>query len=114
MAYFVLINEQGPSWVANRPMRDQEEWTEHAAYVNAAMNAGQVLLGGPIGDGRIHRALLIINFENEADIRTWILNDPWIRSGVLRTHSVEPWTLLVSNDKLDPVLDEITKRSAPS
>ncbi|MGA8663538.1 MAG: YciI family protein [Thermoplasmata archaeon] len=114
MAYFVLINEQGPSWVDGRPMREQELWQEHAAYVNAAMFAGKVILGGPLGDGRIHLAMLIIQFESEADIRSWILEDPWIQSGILRTRSLEPWTLLVSNDKLDPVLAEITKPSPPS
>ena len=29
------------------------------------------------------------------------------RSGVLRAQILEPWNLLVSNDKLDPVLAEI-------
>ncbi len=107
MAYFVLINEQGPAWNSSLPMREQNEWPDHAEYVNSAMRAGKVILGGPLGDGRIHRALLMLNFESEAAVRTWIQEDPWIRSGVLRAQILEPWNLLVSNDKLDPVLAEI-------
>ncbi len=114
MAHFVLINEQGPSWVDRRPMREQDQWAEHAAYVNAAMYAGKILLGGPIGDGHPHRALLILSFETEAAVQSWIREDPWIRSGILRTHTLEPWDLLLSNDKLDPILAEISRPGVPS
>ena len=30
MAYFVLINEQGPAWNSSLPMREQNEWPDHA------------------------------------------------------------------------------------
>jgi uncharacterized protein YciI len=112
MAYFVLINEQGPAWIPGRPMREQKEWTAHADYVNVGMRSGKVILGGPLGDGRIHRALLMVNFDSIADVRSWSREDPWIRSGVLRVHTLEPWELLVSQDKLDPVLAEITNPKA--
>jgi uncharacterized protein YciI len=111
MAYFVSISEQGPSWVGGRAMRDQAGWTEHAAYVNAATSAGKIILGGPLGDGRVHRALLVLNFDTEARIRSWLAEDPWFQSGVLRLLSLEPWNLIVSNERLDPVLAEITKPS---
>ncbi len=111
MAYFVSISEQGPSWVEGRPMRDQAGWPEHATYINAATHAGQIILGGPLGDGRVHRALLVLNFDTEASIRSWLAEDPWFQSGVLRLLSLEPWNLIVSNERLDPVLAEIRKRS---
>jgi uncharacterized protein YciI len=113
MPYFVVINEQGPSWAASVPMRDQQKWNEHADYVNAAMYAGTVILGGRLGDGSTHRALLIANSESESALQTWLREDPWILAGILRTASVEAWELLVSNDKLDPVLAEITRSSPP-
>ncbi|MCI4372179.1 MAG: hypothetical protein L3K02_00825 [Thermoplasmata archaeon] len=113
MGYYVVVNEQGPSWVDSRPMRDQELWTEHAAFVNAAMYAGFVILGGPLGDGTIHRALLILHSETESAVRTWLAEDPWVREGILQTASVEAWKIIVSNDKLDPVLSDITKPSGP-
>ncbi len=109
MPYFVVVNEQGPSWVDSRPMREQVLWSEHAAWVNSQMYAGVVILGGPIGNGRPHRAMLIVIAESESELRTRLGEDPWIHAGVLRTGSVEPWKILVSNDKLDPVLAELTK-----
>jgi len=114
MPYFVLINVQGPAWIAARPMREQKGWTAHAEYVNSAMRSGKVILGGPLGARGFHRALLVVNFDSIADVRTWSGEDPWIRSGVLRVHTLEPWELLVSHDKLDPVLAEITHPRAPS
>ncbi len=108
MSFFVVINEQGPSWVEGRPMRDQAMWTEHAAFVNSMMYDGFVVLGGPIGSGNPHRALLVISTESESTARERLEKDPWIRDGMLRIGSIDPWTILVSNDKLDPALAEIT------
>jgi hypothetical protein len=113
VAYFVVVMEQGPSWVDLRPMREQANWTEHAAFINSAMYAGFVILGGPLGDGPTHRAMLIINSDSGSSVRSRLVEDPWVRAGLLRIRTIESWKLLVSNDKLDPVLDEITKPSVP-
>lgn len=114
MPYFVVINEQGPSWVDEQPMRQQALWTEHAAFVNSLMYSGYVILGGPIGVGHPHRAMLIVNGENEAGVRARLEEDPWVSAGLIRTSSIEAWTIVVSNDLLDPVLAEITKPRPPS
>ncbi|MCI4365975.1 MAG: hypothetical protein L3K10_07985 [Thermoplasmata archaeon] len=94
-------------------MRDQALWTEHAAFINGQMYGGFILLGGPLGDGRVHRALLIVNSESESAVRTRMMEDPWMRAGILRLLSIEPWNILVSNDKLDPVLADIVKPTPP-
>jgi uncharacterized protein YciI len=112
MALFVVVNEQGPHWQPSRPMREQDLWKEHAAFINEAMHRGSVLLGGPIGNGAPHRALLVVSAENEATVRAWLASDPWMTSGTLRVASVETWNILVSNDRLDPVLAELSKSAA--
>jgi hypothetical protein len=114
MSYFVVINEQGPSWVPSRPMREQPLWDEHAAFVNSLMYAGFVVLGGPLGDGGPHRAMLIINSDTEQTVRSRLAEDPWIRAGILRLGSLESWKILVSQDKLDPVLAEISAQAHQS
>lgn len=90
-------------------MREQEKWTEHAAFINSLLDRGVVVLGGPLGNGPEHRALLILNDTDEPAVRTRFSDDPWIRAGILRILTIEPWKLLASNDKLDPVLAEITQ-----
>lgn len=109
MAYFVVVNVQGPAWVDSRSMRDQALWTEHAAFINALIRGGFVVLGGPLGDGRPHRALLIISSESESTVRARLREDPWVQAGILRIGTVEPWAIIASDDRLDPVLAEISR-----
>lgn len=113
MAYFVVVNGEGPAWVRSRPMREQEGWTPHADWVNALVREGFIVLAGPIGNGSPHRAMLIVHADSEAVVRRRFETDPWIRSGVLRTLSIDAWNVLASDDRLDHLLDEIT-RSKPS
>jgi uncharacterized protein len=98
MAYFVVINEQGPAWVPGRSMRDQAKWTEHAAFMNAVTAEGLVVLGGPIRGAGTHRARLIVKAASEAEMTARLAEDPWMRMGMLRTVSVEPWEVLLSKD----------------
>jgi uncharacterized protein YciI len=114
MPYFIVRSEQGPAWVSGRPMREQAGWTEHAAFINAATDAGLLLLGGPVGPGAPHRAMVIANFPSEPDVRAWLSRDPWMRSGVLRAVEVESWELLVSHAKLDPALAEVAAARPPA
>jgi uncharacterized protein YciI len=113
MPYFVVVNEQGPSWVDSRPMREQALWTEHADFVNALMREGFIVLGGPTGSGHPHRALLVVHAATEPTVRTRLLEDPWMRNGILRVHSIEPWQILVSDERFDPILAQISRTDPP-
>ena len=92
---FVVINEQGPAWEPATPMREQPGWSAHAAFMNALVDDRVVLLGGPVGSGRSHRALLVLRAPDEASLRARLAEDPWMRSGVLRLGDVLPWELLL-------------------
>jgi uncharacterized protein YciI len=109
MGLFVVTSEQDAAWVASRAMREQELWTEHADFINGLYREGFVLLGGPLGPGTPHRALLIVQAAAEQVVRSRLATDPWVRAGILRVVTVEAWKILVSNDKLDPVLGEIIR-----
>lgn len=113
MAYFVVMNEQGPSWVDARPMREQELWNEHAAWVNSLVDAGFIVLGGPIGNGHPHRAMLILNSESDTAAFARLQTDPWVKAGILRTGRLEPWKILASSDKMDRVLGDVTGSATP-
>jgi uncharacterized protein YciI len=113
MAYFVQTSEQGPAWVDSKPMREQALWTEHAAFINSLMYSGFIILGGPLGNGSPHRALLIINSEDETSVRARLMEDPWVTAGTIQILKIEAWKILVSNDKLDPVLADITTPTPP-
>jgi uncharacterized protein YciI len=98
--YFVVTQEGGVSWDRSRPMREQEKWAEHAAFVDALVEEGLVVLAGPLGDtaglrDHVHRALLVVDADSEDAVRARLAVDPWIRSGMLTVASIHRWTILL-------------------
>ncbi|MBK8233707.1 MAG: hypothetical protein IPK72_24800 [Candidatus Eisenbacteria bacterium] len=77
-------------------MREQGLWAEHAAFMNALVDDGFVVLGGPLQDPVMHKARLIVIADDEAAVRNRLAQDPWSRVGLLRLASVEHWEVLLS------------------
>lgn len=96
-AYYAVIRERGENWDARLPMRQQEKWDEHAAFMDALADEGFVVLGGPLGDGE--KILLIIDAESEQEIAARLADDPWTPLGLLRIAKVERWEILLSASK---------------
>jgi len=48
---YAVIRERGQVWDTSREMREQERWDEHAAFMEALVDEGLIVLGGPLGDG---------------------------------------------------------------
>jgi uncharacterized protein len=94
MAVFAVTTEKGPSWDRSRQIREQREWPEHAAFADELVEQGIILLGGPIGGGSADDvALLMVEAQNEPEIRSIFNADPWVFSGVLAIKDARPWTL---------------------
>jgi uncharacterized protein YciI len=91
--YFAVIRERGITWDQAWTMREQALWTEHAAFMDALVNDGFVVLGGPVGDGT--RIMLIVDADSEESIFTRLAVDPWTPLGLLRIISIEPWQILL-------------------
>lgn len=90
--YYLVRVERGPAWDHSRPRRDQDGWDEHAAFMDALAEEGVVILGGPVGEGDGDDALLVVDVESEAAIRTRLADDPWANS-TLTIASVQPWSV---------------------
>jgi uncharacterized protein YciI len=71
-------------------MEEQSGWPEHAAYMDGLVDAGFIVLGGPLGDGVT--VVHAIEAESEDDIRATLAQDPWNETH-LRVHSIDPWTI---------------------
>jgi hypothetical protein len=52
MAYFVVLRRSGPQWDPSRPLEEQADWPAHASFMDGLVDAGFVVLGGPLADGR--------------------------------------------------------------
>jgi len=76
-------------------MRDQKGWPEHAVFMDTLADERFVILGGPLGNYRKHRAMLILDAPNEGILRKRLAEDPWMRDGVLRTIEIYPWEILL-------------------
>jgi uncharacterized protein YciI len=91
MANFAVRLAHGPGWDSSRQIRDQEAWDEHAAFMDGLVDAGFVILGGPVGDGE--QTLHAIEAADENEIRARLADDPWALAGLLRIGTIEPWAL---------------------
>ena len=95
MAYFAVMRERGGPWDFSLTLREQEQWVEHAAFMEALVDDGFVVLGGPFADGV--RVLLIVDAESETEIEARLAEDPWTPMGLLRTLSIERWEILLGS-----------------
>jgi uncharacterized protein YciI len=91
MATFAVRVVHGPSWDSRREIREQRGWDSHAAFMDALVDDGFVILGGPVGYD--HGALHLVESADEQDVRARLGKDPWVESGVLLVGSVEPWLI---------------------
>jgi uncharacterized protein YciI len=90
--YYLVERGKGPAWDHSRPRREQAGWDEHAAFMDALVDEGFVVLGGPIGDGDGENTLLVIDGEDEAQVRGRLAEDPWPQD-LLTIESVRPWSV---------------------
>ena len=95
----------GPGWTAGKGIAEQPGVGDHAAFMNALAAEGFVVLGGPLGGSEQGepRVLLVVQAESEAEVNARLGEDPWVSSGQLRIVSVEPWKLLVGEERLSRV-----------
>ena len=90
----MVIREAGPRWATDSPIREQAKWTEHAAFMEALVVDGFVVLGGPLGDGPT--TMLIVDGGGEDEIRARLADDPWTPLELLSIASIEHWDVLLS------------------
>ena len=93
-SYYAVLRERGENWNARLPMRRQEQWEKHAAFMDALAADGFVVLGGPLGGGE-EKFLLIIAADSEQALEVRLADDPWTPLRLLRTAWVERWQILL-------------------
>ena len=91
MANFAVRLVHGPNWDPGRPIREQDGWDEHAAFMDGLVEDGFIILGGPVGDGE--QTLHAVEAADEDEIRARLARDPWASAGLLRVGPIEPWAL---------------------
>jgi uncharacterized protein YciI len=93
MAYFAVFREPGPAWDRSRPMRAQDRWDAHAAFMDALAEEGFIVLGGPLGGES--RFLIVVDAADERAVEARFAQDPWVTMRLLRTAAIERWEILL-------------------
>src|SRR5215472_1814394 len=90
---FVAISSPGPNRDPSRGTREQSFWDEHAAFIDQLVADGFVLMSGPLVDEG--GAMLIVNADDENEVREKLKDDPWMKHGVLKPESVKRWQIFI-------------------
>jgi uncharacterized protein YciI len=88
--FLVMVRRAGPQWDRSRPMEEQSDWDAHAQFMDGLVDAGFIVLGGPLADEE--RVAHVVEAESEQAVRATLARDPWSETHLL-IDSIEPWTL---------------------
>jgi uncharacterized protein YciI len=78
-------------------MRQQEQWDEHAAFMDALADENFIVLGGPLGNEKL--VLFFMQAESEQEIVARLADDPWTPLGLLHTVMIERWEILLGKER---------------
>jgi uncharacterized protein YciI len=88
--FLVVLRRSGPRWDRSRPLEEQSDWPAHASFMDALVDAGFIVLGGPLADE--DRVVHAVEAESEGAVRATLARDPWSETH-LRIDSIDAWTI---------------------
>lgn len=98
MAHFVLFYELADDYIERRArFRDR-----HLQYAWAAVERGELLLGGAFADPA-DTAILLFPGEGPEVAVSFAEADPYVREGLVRSWVVRTWTTVVGTAAHQPV-----------
>ncbi len=112
--FFVVLRRSGLQWDPSRPMEEQSDWPAHASFMDGLVDAGFIVLGGPLADE--HRVVLVVEAESVDTVRSTLAHDPWSETH-LRIDTIDPWTIRLDGRRAHRVIDGLALRrrgSGPS
>jgi hypothetical protein len=88
--FLVTIHRSGPEFDHAKPLEEQSGWDDHAQFMDALVDDGFIVLGGPLGDEI--RVMHAVEAESEEEIRARLAQDPWSESHLV-VAAIDPWTI---------------------
>jgi hypothetical protein len=88
--FFVVCRRIGPEWDASLPLEEQSDWQAHADFMDGLVDAGFVVLGGPLADEET--VVLAVDAASETEVRATLSLDPWSDSHLV-VDRVDAWTI---------------------
>lgn len=101
MKHFILFYEGAPDYLARRPaFRDA-----HLAHAWAAVERGDLVLGGALADP-VDGAVLLFKGEDASVAEDFAQADPYVANGLVERWRVREWTTVVGDLASAPVRPE--------
>jgi uncharacterized protein YciI len=88
----IVIFRAGPTWESGPP-EDQPGWAAHADWVDALIENGTFVMGGPLTDNS--GSVSLLEGLPAAEAKELVLTDPFVVNGVFELDSVRDWTVYV-------------------
>jgi uncharacterized protein YciI len=99
---YLVLSSAGPNRDLSKGTREQPFWDEHAAFIDQLVADGFIFMGGPLVDEG--GSLLIVNAEDENEVKEKMKTDPWLERGILKQDSIRRWQIFI---------DERTRQRSP-
>ncbi len=88
--YYVLMYDYVENAVERRaPFREA-----HLALARAALERGELVLGGAFADP-VDGALLVFRVDDAAKVEAFVKSDPYVEGGLVTSWRVRPWTVVL-------------------
>ncbi len=94
--FLVVLRRSGPEWDPSRPLEEQSDWSAHASFMDGLVDAGFVILGGPLADDI--RVVHAVEADSEEAVRSTLARDPWSRSH-LQIDTIDAWTIRLNGQR---------------
>jgi len=88
----LVIFRAGPIWESGPP-EDQLGWDAHAEWVDALIENGTFVMGGPLSDNS--GSVSLLEGLTAAEAKELVVSDPFVANGVFELDSVRDWTVYV-------------------
>lgn len=88
--FHVVLHRSGPHWAPAKRLEEQSGWPAHAEFMDGLVEAGFIVLGGPLADE--YRVVHAVEAASEDEIRATLARDPWSETHLL-IDAIEPWTI---------------------
>jgi len=82
----------GPTWRGGSIL-DQPGWDEHAAFIDALVEGGVMVMGGPFADAS--GSVIVLENVDEEQAREAVAGDPFLANGVFELEDVRLWNVFV-------------------
>ena len=73
----------------------------HLAHAKAAIEEGKVVLGGAFAD--LKQAGIVFRVPDAAEVEAFARSDPYVKQGLVTSHSVREWTVVVGEDAISGI-----------